>query len=76
MIKTSLSTGALLSVEGESLITVLDTVVLHVFILCFSGFGGRERERAIVPPSLACFTGVTCYCNVDSCKSRIMFVNC
>lgn len=45
MIKTFLSTGALLSVEGESLITVLDTVVLHVFILCSSGFGGRERER-------------------------------
>lgn len=45
MIKTSLSTGALLSVEGGSLITMLDTVVLHIFILRSSGFGGREREN-------------------------------
>lgn len=73
MIKTSLSTGALLSVDDQSLTALLATVVLHLFILCSSGFGGRENNG---PPILGLFTGVTCYCNVDSCKSRIMLVNC
>lgn len=28
-----------------SVITVLDAVVFHLCILCFSGFGGREKEQ-------------------------------
>lgn len=75
MIKTSLSTGALLSVGGRSLITVLGTVVLHLFISFVLFWLWRQRENNS-PPILGLFTGLTCYCNVDSCKSRIVLVNC
>lgn len=75
MIKTSLSTGALLSVDRRSLMTVLDTVVLHLPIVLssvtHSGFGGRERIT--FPPSLAFYWGDLL---LQSCKSRIMSVNC
>lgn len=47
MIKTSPSTGALLSVDRRSLMAVLDTAVLHSLIVRSSvthaGFGGRKR---------------------------------
>lgn len=54
VLKTSLSTGALLSVGGRSLITVLGTVVLHLLISFVLFWFWRWRERTIVPPSLAC----------------------
>lgn len=59
MIKTSLSTGALLSVDRRSLMAVLDTAVLHILIVRSSvthdDFGGRKRTT--FPPSLACLLG-------------------
>lgn len=61
MIKTSPSTGALLSVDGQSLISVLG---VSNYGAGYSGFAlfisfvlfwlWRQRERTIVLPSLAC----------------------
>lgn len=59
MIKTSLSTGASLTVDRRSLTPVVDTAVLHLFIVCssvtHSGFGGRETTA--FPISLVCLLG-------------------
>lgn len=76
MIKTLLSTGALLSVDRRSLTTACYSSLAFIYCVLFvthSAFRGRGRTSS---PILGLFTGVTCYHDTDPCKSRIMSVNC
>lgn len=76
MIKTSLSTGALPSVDRRSPMTAGYSSLAFIYCVLFCDSLCFWRQGENFSPILSLFTGVTCYCNMDSCMSGIMTVNC